>query len=149
MNPMKAPGSDGMTLLFFQRYRTIIRPNLIKQVPDFFLKSIMSSELNSTFVALVPKMDHPTLVTHVRPLSLCNTIDKIISKNLATKIRSFLPRFISLYQSAFVQERIIQENFPLAAEAFHTIKHRKGKGRVMTIKVDIEKAFDRMEWAHI
>lgn len=78
MNPMKAPGPDGMTLLFFQTYWTIIRQDLIKQVPDFFLMSIMSSELNSTFLALVPKMDHPTLVTHVRPLSLCNTVDKII-----------------------------------------------------------------------
>jgi hypothetical protein len=34
----------------------------------------------------------------------------------------------------------------LAHELIHSIKSKKGRGGLMAVKIDMEKAFDRMEW---
>ena len=84
-----------------------------------------------------------------RPISLCNIIYKIISKNLANRFKGLLHRFISPYQSAFVPNRTIQDNTILAHELFQTVNSKRGRKGLMAIKIDIEKAFDRMEWNFI
>lgn len=96
----------------------------------------------------IKNFEHPTNVSYFLPISLCNALYKLISKILASCIQPFLSWFISPYQSTFVKGRIIQENSILAAEAFHTIKHKRDKGGLMAIKVDIDK-FDKMEWSPI
>lgn len=149
MHPNEAPGPDGITQLFFQKFWPIIKNDLALAVQQFFHTGCLSSALNSTFIALLPKLDHPTVISHYLPISLCNTLYKIISKILALWLSSFLLRFIFPYQTAFVKGRIIQENSILAAETFHTIKHKKGKYGYMAIKVNMAKAFDPMEWKPI
>jgi hypothetical protein len=49
-------------------------------------------------------------------------------------------------QSAFVPKRNIQDNTILAHELLHSFKAKRGKGGYMFLKLDMEKAFDRMEW---
>lgn len=56
---------------------------------------------------------------------------------------------ISPFQSASVKSRLIQENSIVAYEALHTIKKKQGKKGLMAYKVDMEKAFDKMEWSLI
>lgn len=56
---------------------------------------------------------------------------------------------ISPFQSASVKSRLIQENSIVAYEALHTIKKKHGKEGLMSYKVDMEKAFDKMEWSLI
>lgn len=45
--------------------------------------------------------------------------------------------------------RSIQENSVLAQELFHSMKHKTGYRGVMSIKLDMQKAYDRLEWAFI
>jgi hypothetical protein len=84
-----------------------------------------------------------------RPVSLCNIIYKIISKILVNKFKGLLHYFISPHQSAFVRTKTIQDNTIMAHELFHTINSKRGKSGLMAIKIDIEKAFDKMEWNFI
>jgi hypothetical protein len=42
--------------------------------------------------------------------------------------------------------RNIQDNSILAHELLHTFKNMKGKGGFMFLKMNMEKAFDKMEW---
>jgi hypothetical protein len=60
-----------------------------------------------------------------------------------------LRHFISPYQSAFVPSWNIQDNTILAHEFFNFINSKKGREDLMAIKIDMEKAFDRMEWRFI
>jgi hypothetical protein len=53
-----------------------------------------------------------------------------------------LHHFISPFQSAFGPSRSIHDNSILAHELLHTIKLKKGRGGLMAIKIDMEKAFD-------
>ena len=53
-------------------------------------------------------------------------------------------------QSAFVSDRVITDNAIVVFEAFHWLKNKRGgrKGAI-TLKVDMSKAYDRVEWPFI
>jgi hypothetical protein len=145
----KAPGPDGFTTLFYKKYWDIVKHVVLRCVWNFFSTNHLLKEQNHTFIALVPKQLGPSSVSHFRPISLCNIIYKIISKILANRFKGLLYHFISPYQSAFVPSRSIQDNSILAHELLHTIKSKRGRGGLMAVKIDMEKAFNRMEWSFL
>ena len=60
-----------------------------------------------------------------------------------------LPKIIFPLQYAFVPNRNIQDNTILTHELLCTFKNKKGKGSLKFLKMDMEKAFDKMEWGFI
>jgi hypothetical protein len=145
----KAPGPDGFTGLFLKTYWKTICISVIRFVQSFFRNGFLLKEFNHTHLALIPKIDKPLKVTQFRPISLTNFSYKIISKILANRFKPLLHKIISPNQSAFLQGRSIQDNSVLAHELFHTMKQKRGRGGLMALKLDMEKAFDRMEWSFL
>ena len=91
------------------------------------LKSIRNflgilKELNHTFLVLIPKIDICTRFHNFRPIALCNTLYKFLTKTLATQLQKFLPLLISEEQSGFVQGRSIYDGMIIAQEIINTLK---------------------------
>jgi hypothetical protein len=142
----KAPGPDGMTGLFYKSYWPIVKDSVVNSVQSFFRGGFLLKEFNHTNLALIPKIDNPSLVSHFRPISLINFNYKIISKILSNRFKPLLHKIVSPVQSAFLKGRSIHDNTILAHELFHSMKQKKGNGGLMALKLDMEKAFDSMEW---
>lgn len=89
-------------------------------------------------------------MSHFRPISLCNIIFKIVSKVLANRLKQILGNIISEYQSAFVADRVITNNILISFETLHYMKFkRQGNTTHMALKLDMSKAYDRVEWDYL
>lgn len=147
INPDKAPGPDGMTSLFYQRFWEVTAKDIIVMVKDFFSNDSFDPRLNQTNICLIPKTERPMEMTEFRPISLCNVSYKIISKIICSRLKKFLPKLISETQSAFVAKRLISDNILLAQEVFHALRtNPMCKAKFVAIKTDMSKAYDRVEW---
>ena len=71
---------------------------------------------------------------------------KIISKVLANRLKKILKEVTDESQSAFVLGRSITNNVLVAFETMHCVdQKRKGKEALMAVKLDMNKAYDRVE----
>ncbi|CAA7031857.1 unnamed protein product [Microthlaspi erraticum] len=150
INPEKAPGPDGMTSLFYQKFWEIVAEDVICMVKDFFSTGSLDLSLNKTSICLIPKTERPREMTEFRPISLCNVCYKIISKILCRRLKKFLPSLISETQSAFVAKRLITDNILIVQEAFHALRTNPiCKSKFVAIKTDMSKAYDCVEWSFL
>jgi hypothetical protein len=83
-----------------------------------------------------------------RPNSCCNLMYKSITKILANLLLPGLDDIISPNQGAFILGRSISENTLLAQEIVCGYHKQKGKPRC-TLKVDLRKAYDSINWEFI
>lgn len=65
----------------------------------------MPKDVNSTFIALIPKMLKAKSFANFKLISLCNFLYKIIAKVMANRLRTILPRIINPNQGGFMVGR--------------------------------------------
>jgi exonuclease III len=147
MSPHKAAGPDGYSAGFYQDNWEVVGDEVCQSVLDILNSGIIDNILNFTYIALIPKKPNPVKVTEFRPISLCNVFYKLISKVLSNRLKVILPHLISSNQSAFIPGRLISDNILAAYETLHSMHTRMwGKEGYMAIKLDMSKAYDRVEW---
>lgn len=70
-----------------------------------------------------------------------------MSKVLCNRLKKVLLNSVDESQSTFVSGRLIQENVLIAFETLHSMKNRrKGKKGDVALKIDISKAYVRVDW---
>ena len=149
MKPYKAPGPDGLHAGFFQRHWNCVGDSVKEEVRNIFLSCEMPAFLNQILIALFSKQKGPETISHFRPISLCNTVYKLVTKILVQRLCPHMPNLISPCQTAFVAGRHGSDNVIIAQEIIYSLNKHKGKEGFMVVKIDLEKAYDRLEWCFI
>ena len=70
-------------------------------------------------------------------------------KIIVGRLRPYLEKLVSPLQSAFVPGRKGIDNAIIVQELIHSISRKKGAMGYMAIKLDLEKAYDKLEWSFI
>ena len=104
----------------------------------------MLRALNATFLVLILKKEEANQLDFFRPISLCNVVYKIITKLLADRLKVWLPMVIFEEQGGFVAGKQILDGVVIASEDIHSMC--TSRECVMFIKLDMAKAYDRVNW---
>lgn len=150
LRPYKAPGLDGIPTFFYQEYWDLVKYDIFNYVQAFFHSGYLLKTLNQTFITLILKKFCPDNVNHFRPISLCNVIFKVISKILVNRLKPLMDCLITPFQNAFSKRRNISDNILIAHEIFDMMSKMKGrKGCFEALKIDMSKAYDRLDWSFL
>ncbi|GJW36240.1 protein LAZ1 [Tanacetum coccineum] len=141
----RAPGPDGFTSAFFKKSWDVVGPDICNVVRDFFVNGKLLKEVNHTFLAVIPKMSTPIMVTDYRSISCCNVLYKCISKILTNRIIGGINKAVSENQSAFILGRRISDNILITQELMHNYHRNRGPPRC-AFKVDIQNVYDNVDW---
>ncbi|KAL3676950.1 hypothetical protein R1sor_026898 [Riccia sorocarpa] len=93
---------------------------------------------------LIPKVDTPETLGEWRPITLLNSIYKVVAKIFAARLALILPDLVPVNQQGFIKGRSTQ-NCILTYALLHEALKRNSKFGLF-LSLDQEKAYDRVRW---
>ncbi|GAU49175.1 hypothetical protein TSUD_133700 [Trifolium subterraneum] len=128
----KSLGLDGINPSFFKDLRAELQVDIMQFVSEFHRNGRLAKGLNSTFIALIPKVDSPQRLNDFRPISLVGSLYKILAKVLANRLRLVIRSVVSETQATFVKDRQILDGNLIANEVVD--EARKAKKELLLFK---------------
>eukprot|EP00253_Pinus_taeda_P027392 PITA_27392 len=143
----KSPGPDGWPIEFFLHFYDMFKLDLLKMVEASRMSGNIHNALSPTFIALIPKKHRTDSFQDFRPIALCNTLFKIISKIIAERMKLVLNLFITRDQHAFLKDRNIWDAVALTQECLFSMLTNNIKATIL--KIDLKKAYDYVDWGFL
>lgn len=108
--------------LSWKKFWPHLKRDIMLLFEKLFQNALDLTDLNYTYLCLIPKVSNASHMVDFRSISLCNIIYKLIVKVLSNRLRGTLTSLISPAQSAFVPERLITDNLIVAFQSLHNIQ---------------------------
>ncbi|KAL2526290.1 Reverse transcriptase domain-containing protein [Abeliophyllum distichum] len=89
-----AVGPDEFSGIFYQFCWVVIQSDSYEAIVDFFNGKIVPTWVAATSITLIPKKQNAEGWKDYRPISLCNVLNKILTKILASRLNKLLPNII-------------------------------------------------------
>ena len=140
----KPPGLDDFTLASWQDSWQFVKAEIMELFHAFFVSETFIRSLNTTFLVLIPKKGEAEDLKDFRPISLLGRLYKLLAKVLANCLKRVVGTLVFDAQNAFVKGRHILNTSLTANEIIYLWQKKKEKG--VACKLDIEKAFDNINW---
>lgn len=102
MGSYKAPGPDSYQAIFFKRAWSLLGEEVHMFVKDILEGGASNSEFAQVLMVLISKKLKPVNMKGFRPISLCNTMYKLVPKILVNRLKDTWKVLISPFQTSFV-----------------------------------------------
>nr|GEU30517.1 RNA-directed DNA polymerase, eukaryota, reverse transcriptase zinc-binding domain protein [Tanacetum cinerariifolium] len=143
----KSRGPDWFTFAFYKKIWDTIKDDSTVFVQDLFNTGILPQGCNTSFIALIPKISNPMVISDFRTISLIGAQYKIIAKVMENRLAQVIDSVISHEQSAFIKNRQILDGPLMVNEVIKWCNRKKAK--LMVFKIDFEKAFNSVSWDYL
>lgn len=143
----KAPGEDAIPAEFYHELWEDISSDIFNFVSESVQQAHITEELNVSKIALLPKSEDRVRIQNYRPISLLNTLYKVVAKVYANRMKKLLHFWILPSQTGFVPNRCILDNVFLAFEAVEWALENNQE--LSMLLLDFEKAYDRVSWTFL
>ena len=144
----KTPGNDGIPVEFYKKFWPLIGESFTECANECFKKGEMSRSQKQAVITLIEKKGKDrSFLENWRPISLLNVDAKIMSKVIATRIKSVLSSIIHHNQTGFIKDRYIGETVRSIFDIMDFTVEEKVPG--LMIFIDFQKAFDSLEWSFL
>ena len=94
-------------------------------IETIFIIARISEDLTRVKLVLIPKTPNPETVSHLRPISLCNTLYELLTKILVNILKPFLSYMIHPAQSDFVPGKWAMDSYIITQEILHVIQKKR------------------------
>ncbi|WRX16641.1 Reverse transcriptase domain - like 10 [Theobroma cacao] len=137
----KAPRPSSFNFNFIKSSWTFIKKDLFDFISNFMFARKLEKSLNSSFIALIPKVQSPSSLSEYRSISLVNSLYKI----LTNRFKAVISSVVSDSQNAFISDYQITDEIMLASEVIHSMCKNLHNESGIVLKLDFKKAFDHMD----
>jgi len=128
---------DGINFGFIKNFWNEMKDDIVRFITEFHRNGKLSKGINSTFIALIPKVENPQSLNDFRSISLVGSLYKILAKILANRTRQVIGSVVSEAQFAFLKNKQILDGILIANEVVD--EARKSKKDLLLSKVDFKK----------
>ena len=140
----KTPGIDGLPMEFYEMFFNLIQ-NGLQQLYNtrLFENKDLPKKMKRAIITLIPKNSETKHLKNWRQISLLCVDYKILTKILATRLKTILKTTISEEQNCGIPQRTIFSNLFSIRELINYTNNKKQKAFI--ISIDQEKAFDKVD----
>ena len=102
---LKALGPNGYHAIFFQQNWHILGLGIIHAIEEILETTTIPEDWDATNPVLIPKINHCNMITQFHPISLCNTLYKLVSCIILRRLKPYIADIINPCQAGFVSGR--------------------------------------------